>query len=212
MKPVVIMSGSFNPPTIAHHRTMLAVMDRLKAEKGFYVPTPAKALRYKMRKAGTPEEVLSEARRMAMLRAMAEEDPRLEVEDVECRHPRHWHQTETMDYFGEKFPEAELFYLTGSDNLAMFLRSHRLETFLEKYHFAVVTRDGDDSEAILRENPVARAHQDRFEMIPAPEGNFGISSTAVRRGFRTGDSGVEAMLHPKVFEMMKEETIWKKNW
>ena len=52
MKSIIIMSGSFNPPTIAHHKTILAAVETLDAEKGFYVPTPTKGLRYKMRKAG----------------------------------------------------------------------------------------------------------------------------------------------------------------
>lgn len=211
LKSIVIMSGSFNPPTIAHHRTLIAALDTIGAGKGFYVPTPAKGLRYKMRKAGTPEEVLSEERRIAMLTAMAAEDPRLAVDDVECRHPK-WHAMETMSCFRERFPEAELYYLTGSDNLAMFLRSKRLAEFLDSFHFAVATRDTDDPEAVLWENPVAWERRDRFWIFASPADNFGISSTAVRACFRDGTTGAEGMLHPKVYELMREEEIWKKNW
>lgn len=85
---IIIMSGSFNPPTIAHHKTILAAVDTLDADKGIYIPTPAKDLRYKMRKAGFPEEVLSEESRTAMLNAMAQDDPCLEVSDAECQHPK----------------------------------------------------------------------------------------------------------------------------
>ena len=204
---IVIMSGSFNPPTIAHHKTMLATVEALGAEKGFYVPTPAKGLRYKMRKAGFPEEVLSEETRIAMLKAMEEDDPRLEVSDVECRHPK-WYAMETMVFFREVYPEAELYYLIGSDNLAMFLRSKRLTEFLEKFHFAVVVRDGDDTEPILRANPDAWERKERFYIIPSPMEKDGISSTAVREKFRNGVPGAEEMLHPKVMELMKEVDIW----
>lgn len=209
MEPVVIMSGSFNPPTIAHHKTMLAAVGTLDAEKGIYVPTPAKGLRYKMRKAGFPEEVLSEEIRTAMLKAMAEEDPRLEVSDVECRHPK-WHAMETMRYFREVYPEAELYYLTGSDNLAMFLRSKRLAEFLENFHFAVVVRDGEDTTPILMANEIAWERKDRFAIIPSAMERDGVSSTAVRGKFRNGEPGAEEMLHPKVMELMKEVDIWAK--
>lgn len=207
MKPIVVMSGSFNPPTIAHHKTMLVAVDVLDAEKGVYVPTPAKGLRYKMRKAGFPEEVLSEEIRTAMLTAMAEDAPRLEVSDVECRHPK-WHAMETMTHFRELYPEAELYYLIGSDNLAMFLRSKRLEEFLEKFHFAVVVRDGDDTDPILMANEVAWARKDRFAIIPSAMEKDGVSSTAVREKFRNRESGAEEMLHPKVMELLKEVDIW----
>lgn len=208
-KTIVIMSGSFNPPTIAHHKTMLAAVETLDAEKGFYVPTPAKGLRYKMRKAGFPEEVLSEEIRTAMLMAMAEEHSRLEVSDVECRHPK-WHAMETMKHFREFYPEAELYYLTGSDNLAMFLRSRRLAEFLENFHFVVVVRDGENTTPILMENEIAWERKDRFAIIPSPMEKDGISSTAVREKFRNRESVAEEMLHPKVMELMKEVDIWAK--
>lgn len=207
MESIIIMSGSFNPPTIAHHKTMLAAVNALIAEKGIYVPTPAKGLRYKMRKAGFPEEVLTEETRTAMLRAMAEDDPRLEVSDAECRHPK-WHAMETMKHFRELYPGTELYYLTGSDNLAMFLRSKRLAEFLESFNFAVVIRDGEDTEPILMANEVAWARKDRFAIIPSPMIKDGISSTAVREKYRNGKSGAEEMLHPKVMELMKEVDIW----
>lgn len=209
MKNIIIMSGSFNPPTIAHHRTMLAAVDSLSAEKGIYVPTPAKGLRYKMRKAGFPEEVISEEIRTAMLKAMAAEDPRLEVSDAECRHSK-WYAMETMGHFREVYPEAELYYLIGSDNLAMFLRSRRLAEFLDAFHFAVVVRDGTDTEPILQANETAWARRARFTVIPSPMAKDGVSSTAVREKFRSGERGAEEMLHPKVLELMNEVDLWPK--
>lgn len=208
-KSIVVMSGSFNPPTIAHHKTMLAAVDTLGAEKGIYIPTPAKGLRYKMRKAGFPEEVISEEIRTAMLSAMAEDDPRLEVSDVECRHPK-WYAMETMSHFREVYPGAELYYLIGSDNLAMFLRSKRLTEFLENFHFAVVVRDGNETDPVLMANEIAWTRRDRFSVIPSPMEEDGVSSTAVREKFRNKESGAEKMLHPKVMELMKEVDIWAK--
>lgn len=204
---IVIMSGSFNPPTIAHHRAMLAALDALGADRGFYIPTPAKDLRYKMRKAGFPEEVLSEECRSAMLHAMAQEDPRLEVSDAECRHPR-WHAMETMKFFREIYPGAELYYLIGSDKLSILLRSKRLEEFLENFNYAVVVRDGEYVEPILMANEIARTRRNRFAIIPAPMDVNGVSSTAVREKFRNGESSTEEMLHPRVMALMKEVDIW----
>ena len=50
-KSIVVMGGSFNPSTIAHHKLMKAAMEQLGADKGIYVPVSAKYLRRKMRKA-----------------------------------------------------------------------------------------------------------------------------------------------------------------
>ena len=163
---IVVMGGSFNPPTIAHLKMMRSALDQLEAEKGFFVPTADKSLRRKMRRAGFPEEVLPEATRLEMLSAMAKEDPRLEVSDVEFQHPKHWYAQETMGYIQEQYPEAEMFFLIGSDNLENYARAFRLVEFLEKYRYAVVDRGDGDLDAILREIPAAWERRNRFYYVP----------------------------------------------
>lgn len=134
---------------------MRSALDQLGAEKGFFVPTADKSLKRKMLRAGFPEEVLSEETRLAMLSAMAEEDSRLDATDVEYRHPKHWYAQETIGYIQELYPEAELYFLIGSDNLENYARAFRLVEFLEKYQYAVVDRGDGDLDAILWEIPAA---------------------------------------------------------
>ena len=45
---VVVMGGSFNPPTIVHLKTVQAVMDALDAKKGYLVPVSFAYLKRKM--------------------------------------------------------------------------------------------------------------------------------------------------------------------
>jgi len=203
IKSIVVMGGSFNPPTIAHLKMMRSALDQLGAEKGFFVPTADKSLRRKMRRAGFPEEVLSEETRLAMLRAMAEDDPRLDVTDVEFQHPKHWYAQETMGYIQEQYPEAELYFLIGSDNLENYARAFRLVEFLEKYRYAVVDRGDGDLDAILREIPAAWERRERFSYVTPPAGILNISSTLIREKLRNEEGGVEELLHPKVMEIMQ---------
>lgn len=200
---IIVMGGSFNPPTIAHMKMMQSALDQLGTEKGFFVPTADKSLRRKMRRAGFPEEVLSEETRLEMLSAMAEKDPRLEVTDVEFQHPKHWYAQETMGYIQEQYPEAELYFLIGSDNLENYARAFRLVEFLEKYRYAVVDRGDGDLYAILREIPAAWERRDKFCYITPPEGILNISSTLIREKIRNNEPGVEGLLHAKVLEMLK---------
>lgn len=200
---IIVMGGSFNPPTIAHLKMMRSALDQLGAEKGFFVPTSDKSLRRKMRRAGFPEEVLTEETRMEMLRAMTEEDPRLAVTDVEFQHPKHWYAQETMGYIQEQYPEVELFFLIGSDNLENYAKAFRLVEFVEKYRYAVVDRGVGDLNAILREIPAAWERRGRFCYIAAPEGILNISSTLIREKLRYEVGGVEELLHPKVMEIMQ---------
>lgn len=200
---IIVMGGSFNPPTIAHLKMMQSALDQLGAEKGFFVPTADRSLRRKMRRAGFPEEVLSEETRMEMLRAMAEEDSRLEVTDVEFQHPKQWYAQETMGYIQEQYPKAELYFLIGSDNLENYARAFRLVEFLEKYRYAVVDRGDGDPDAILREVPAAWERRDKFCYITSPEGILNISSTLIREKMRNNELGLEELLHPCVMEMIR---------
>ena len=47
---VVVMGGSFNPPTLAHLRLMRAAVDALGAEKGIFVPSNHAYVERKMRR------------------------------------------------------------------------------------------------------------------------------------------------------------------
>ena len=180
-------------------------MEQLGADKGIYVPTSTRSLRRKMRKAGFPEEVLSEETRIAMLKAMCEEDPRLDLEDVEMKHPKGWYTLETLRYIQEKYPGANVFCLVGSDKLEIFANAYRMIEFTNSFCYGVVTRSGDDPEEILRKNPEAWARRDRFRPIKAPDGVDGVSSTAIRAWLRTGDGDVSNMLHPKVLALITKD-------
>ena len=65
-RSIVIMGGSFNPPTIAHRKLMIAALDALRAEKGFFVPVSYAYLKRKMSRSGSAF-CLSEAMRKQML-------------------------------------------------------------------------------------------------------------------------------------------------
>ena len=72
---IVVMGGSFNPPTIAHQRLLLGAVKELGADKGIFVPSPHIYVSIKMRRAKLPKEVLREDVRLRMLKAMCEDDP-----------------------------------------------------------------------------------------------------------------------------------------
>lgn len=207
---IVVMGGSFNPPTMAHQRLLLGAVKELGADRGIFVPSSHTYVSIKMRRARQPKEVLREEVRLRMLGAMCEDDPRLTVEDCEFHRTEKGYTYESMETIQEKYPDAELFFLAGGDKVSVISRWHRIREFLDRFKILVVKRDGDDPESGLQENPFLREHLDRFRIIPAPDGLEGISSSAVRDRLRAGESGAEEMLHPKVWEILKENGGMKK--
>lgn len=204
MKKIVVMGGSFNPPTIAHQKMLIYVVEQLGADKGVFVPSPYDYVYAKMERAGMPEETLPDEVRLNMLRAMCDDDPRLEVDDVECRNPENWYTTETMNYMQEKYPDAHITCLGGADRVYGYINARRFIPFTDKYSYTVVTRGDDDPLAILKEKPEAWERRDRFYIIPAPTDLDGISSSAIRNKLRAGEEGAQKMCHPKVWELLMQ--------
>lgn len=201
---LVVMGGSFNPPTIAHQRLLLGAVNILGADKGIYVPSSHTYVSIKMRRARQPKEVLGEDVRLRMLHAMCEDDPRLTVDDCEFHRTEKGYTYETMERIQEKYPNAELYFLAGGDKVSVLSRWHRIQEFLERFKIIVVKRDGDDPETGLQENPFLSRYRDRFVIIPAPDGLDTISSSAVRNKLRNAEPGAEEMLHPKVWGILRE--------
>lgn len=201
---IVVMGGSFNPPTIAHQRLMLGAVETLGAARGIFVPSSHAYVSAKMRRDKHRNEVLPEEARLRMLLAMAADDPRLEVEDCEFHRAERSYTYESMEAVQEKYPEAELYFVAGGDKVAIISRWHRINEFLARFNIVFMRRDGYDPETELRQNPFLSDHLDKLHVIEAPGGLDGISSSAVREKLRQGKEGAEAMLHPEVWKILNE--------
>lgn len=204
MKKIIVMGGSFNPPTIAHQKLLLAAVRELNAAKGIFVPSSHAYVKTKMRRAGHPEETLSESLRLEMLNAMAADDSRLAVDDLEYHRKERGYTYETMVSLRAKYPDAELYFLAGGDKVEVFPRWHRIREFLDSFHIIVVRRDGSDPATEIAANPFLSQYRTRFSVISAPEGMDGVSSTAIREKLRAEESGAEEMCHPGVWRLLTE--------
>lgn len=105
---IVVMGGSFNPPTLAHFGLMLEAVKQLDAKKGIFVPSNHDYVYTKMRRQNRKKEVFSEEERQRMLHIMCgsrEFLERFRILVVE----REDFQPETMIQehpFLKKYPEA----------------------------------------------------------------------------------------------------------
>lgn len=201
---IVVMGGSYNPPTVAHRRLLLGAVNTLHADKGILVPSSHAYVKTKMKRAKHPEETLPEGVRLAMLQAMAEDDPRLAVDDLEYRRVEKGYTYETMLQLQEKYPDATLYFLAGGDKVEVIPRWHRIREFLERFHIIVVKRDGEDPEAAMEANDFLRQNREKFHVMEAPGGIEGISSSAIREKLRAGEPGAEEMCHPRVWKLIQE--------
>lgn len=202
---IVVMGGSFNPPTLAHQRLMLAAVEAVGAVRGIFVPSKHSYVSMKMSRQHMETEILSEETRLAMLESMCAEDERLTVDACEFGRDDRAKTYETMETLQQKYPDAVLYFVAGGDKMQIIPRWHRAREFLERFRIMVVKRDGISPEAKIAKNDFLSRYAEAFVLLNEPDGLEGISSTQVRYLLRIGDESAAQMVHPGVWELLLKE-------
>ena len=140
MNRIVIYGGSFNPPTVAHLRLMLAAVKAVDACCGIFAPTAHEYVLKKMKKQRCPQDTLGEELRLAMLESLCEEDGRLTVNRIQMDRAAFGRDFEMLEAIQNENPDAELYYLIGSDKLYILPRWHRIDELLERFPILLAKR------------------------------------------------------------------------
>ena len=200
-KNILVMGGSFNPPTIAHLKLIQAALDALNAERAYLAPVSHAYLKRKMVRAGSGHLCIPTDTRLEMLRAMIRDDARLCVYEREINEPFAI-TTLTMAAIQERHPHDRVWFVAGEDKLELLETLTRKWDFLPRFN-AVVFAQGGELEREIAANEVLAPFRESIAVIEPPAGIEGISSTAVRRHLFEADA-VADMLHPAVLPLLKQ--------
>lgn len=198
-KRIIVMGGSFNPPTLAHYRLMKEAIDALDADIGFFVPVSDAYLKRKMRYSHPPV-VLPPDLRVKMLQTMCT-DKRMAVceKEIGTIEPR---TMPTLEALQEEYPDAELYFLMGADKLKLLVQMTEKRYFLTLFKVVLYSREDGMIEHTLKSNEVLAPYLDRIVTLPQPEGTESISSSVIRERMLSGDSCPD-MMCPGVWELFK---------
>lgn len=202
-KKIVVMGGSFNPPTSAHLRLMKEAVDALRADIGFFVPVSDAYLKRKMRHSHPPV-VLSPEMRVRMLQSMCADDSRLQVceKEIGTIEPR---TMPTLLAIQEDYPEAELYFVMGADKFDLLASLTKKRQFLDAFKVVLYSREGAALEQSIKDDEVLSNYLDRMVILPQPEGTEGVSSSLVRERMLRDDSCSD-LLTLGVWELFKAYT------
>ena len=157
-----------------------------------------------MKKQRCPQDVLSESIRVAMLESFCEKDHRLSVSQIQMMKTERGYDYEMLEEIQTDFPDAEIYFVTGSDKLYVLPRWHRVDELIEKFRILVAKRGEDDLEKIKEIRPYLAAHWDRFTVFPVPEEISQISSSAFREKLHAMDESAKEYVTPEVWEIMNK--------
>ena len=201
-KRIVVMGGSFNPPTLAHYKLMREAIDALEADIGFFVPVSDAYLKRKMRHSHPPV-VLSPELRVKMLQSMCT-DSRMRVceKEIGTIEPR---TVPTLVALQEEYPDAELYFVMGADKLKLLTHLTEKRDFLKDFRVVLYSREGGAINDKLKGEGLLTPYLNHIVTLPQPEGTETISSSLIRNRMLSCES-CQDMMWPGVWELFKEFT------
>ncbi len=174
---IAVYGGSFNPPHLGHVAAARAAIEALRPDRLLVMPTNTPP--HKQLEPNSP----SPAERLKLCRLAFGEIPGAEVSDLEIRRKGKSYTADTVAALREKYPNAELCLVMGTDMFLSFRSWCRWQAILEACTLAVLSREEDDREAIGRFKAELEADCGaRVELIshrPLP-----MSSTEIRERLR----------------------------
>ena len=191
-----IYGGTFNPPHLGHLTAAECVFRMLKMDKLLLIPAglpPHKAL-----PAGSP----TAEQRLEMTRLACEQlglGEQAEVLDIEMRREGKSYTSDTLEAIHERWPDAELWLLMGTDMFLTLQAWHEPETIMKLAGIAAFGRTEADTEelfSIQREYLYKTYPGARIFTVTIP-GVVDISSTELRERLVKGDGG--HLLAPAVY-------------
>ena len=174
-----IMGGTFNPIHVGHLRIAEEIREELELDRVLFVPTGVPVFK-------RDQDVADAEVRFAQVSAAIADNPHFEASRVEIDRPGDTFTVETLRELHAVYPEAELYFIVGSDSAATIGKWRGVAEIAELAHLAVaVGRPGSVHADELRETILAAAP---FDLHLVRASALEISSSDIRRRLAEGRS------------------------
>lgn len=198
-KAIVVFGGSFNPPLNSHFSIAQEVLNQYEeVEKVVFIPVDKKY----------PKDGLVEnEHRYNMLKVVADKNSSFIISDIDFYGEKSLPTIDTLEEIQKQYPDYNIWFLLGSDNLKDLYRWDKSEEIVSKYKILVMERDEDDVEEIIKGNRLYRCYQENFKML-SQEIKSNYSSTYARAQLKKGKS-IRYLLPDEVFEYILANNLYR---
>lgn len=191
-----IMGGTFDPIHYGHLVTAEAARKAFDLDRVFFVPSgkpPHKNI----------EELSSQEDRFLMTVLAVTSHKDFKVSRIEIDRPGKSYAYDTVRLFKERYPEEEIYFITGADAIKEILNWHRVNELLDYCNFVAATRAGYDLDDLKARELVVLPPEklEKIHTLEVPA--MAISSTDIRSRVRE-DKTIKYLLPESV-----EAYIWK---
>ena len=197
-KILAVFGGSFNPPLNSHFSLAQQIVNEYdNIEKVIFVPVNSKYEK---------QDLLPNRHRYNMLKLVCDKNDKFILSDIEIKQDRQLYTLETLELLQEQYPEYELCFTIGTDNLKSFPTWNNPEELSKKFKILVIERDEDNIEAILDENVFLKEHKNSFIKLKKNI-RSNISSSFVRDKLKRGKS-IRYLTPDEIYYYIKENKLY----
>ena len=129
-----IFGGTFDPVHLQHIHVAEQAIQSLKLDILYFIPNKIPSYR--------PAPLANAEHRLMMLKIAIRHHPQYQVDDGELKRDGYSYSIDTLKLYRERFPNADIFFLIGSDQLIDLPNWDGYAAFQSLYHFAVAERPG----------------------------------------------------------------------
>ena len=200
MRSIGIFGGSYDPIHEAHISLARDAYEQLNLD--LLILVPAKLQPFKLDK-----KVTSAEDRLEMVRLAVDGIPGLGVSDFEIKSDGVSYSYLTMRHMRETYPDAKLYFVTGTDAFLAIEKWMEAEEMLTNYSYVIGTRPGykeDELKQVMK-----RVHE-KFgtEVININNIQIDVSSTEIRERVSEGRS-IMGMVPTAVEEYINAKGLYR---
>lgn len=161
-----IFGGSFNPPHNMHINIGKELIERKYLDRIIFVPTGIK-YEYKT-------NLLPNKNRYEMLQILTKKNKKFSLSDYEFSN-KVIYTYETLNYFKNKYPKEEIYFICGADNFSYLDKWKNGEYILNNYKIIIIKRNTDNLDLILE-----KYSKYKENILVATIPPYDLSSTKIR--------------------------------
>lgn len=197
MKKIGIFGGTFDPIHNGHLLMASLAVEEFKLDHMIFLPS------------GNPphkddDKVTDDDMRARLVESSIEGDPRFSMSTYEYDIIGKSYTVDTINYFLEKYPDCEFFFLMGGDSLRSFKSWYRSEEITDKVSLIVADRLSDEKIPIEKIAQELKAKKPIYILnMPLIE----LSSTEIRKRIGKKQS-VKYMLAEKTLDIILTQGLY----
>ncbi len=195
---IVVFGGSFNPPHNSHFSIAEQVLNQYEeVEKVVFIP-----VNKKYEKDGLEEN----KHRYNMLKLVIEKNSDFILSDIDMNGERSLYTIETLIETEKQFPNKEIWFLIGSDNLKELHTWKKAEELLSKYKILVMERNEDIIEDIINKSELLKMYKENISKLDEKI-KSNISSSYIRSQIKK-QKNIRYVLPDEICEYINENKLY----